>query len=90
MEGERINLTDKEMIILLSKQLEEAFTEIESLKGRVADLEKSSDSSEKIYTGKELYLLKYEENLSWSKLAKRTGKPVSTLQYQIRKYLDEI
>lgn len=89
---ERQNITDHELIQLQAKQLELAFQEIEVLKERVAELENThggSKDEKKVYTNRELYVLKYEDSLSWSKLSQRTGIPVSTLQYRVRKYLEE-
>ena len=88
IEGQKVGTN--ELFLIFSKQLEEAFKRIEYLENEVADLKKNAGNpdADKVYTDRELYELKYEDNLSWKQLAKRTGKPVSTLQYRIRRYTD--
>jgi hypothetical protein len=92
MENKRQAIDTNELVMLLSKQLEMAFQKIDELTQRVYTLEQNSGKSEenKIYTNRELYTLKYIDNLSWNKLNQRTGIPISTLQYRVRKYTESL
>ena len=42
------------------------------------------EKDRRVYTSEELADMK--KNMSWQSLAKRTGIPISTLQYRVRKY----
>lgn len=92
MENKRQTIDANELVMLLSKQLEIAFQKIDELTQRVYTLEQNNGKSEesKIYTNRELYTLKYIDNLSWNKLNQRTGIPISTLQYRVRKYMESL
>lgn len=62
------------------KDITHRLEQVEDALGEIVEIEKNR----RVYTAEELISLKKE--MSWQALSKRTGIPLSTLQYRIRKH----
>lgn len=62
------------------KDLANRFEKVEDALKDIVEIEQNR----RVYTSEELADMK--KNMSWQSLAKRTGIPISTLQYRVRKY----
>lgn len=62
------------------KDLANRFEKVEDTLKDIVEIEQNR----RVYTSEELADMK--NNMSWQSLAKRTGIPISTLQYRVRKY----
>ena len=65
------------------KQYKDIANRLEQVEDALNDIV-SIEQNRRIYTSDELLSLK--KSLSWQALSKRTGIPISTLQYRVRKY----
>lgn len=62
------------------KDLANRFEKVEAVLQDIVTIEQNR----RVYTSEELADMK--KNMSWQSLAKRTGIPISTLQYRVRKW----
>lgn len=62
------------------KDITHRLEQVEDALGEIVEIEQNR----RVYTSEELADMK--KNMSWQSLAKRTGIPISTLQYRVRKY----
>lgn len=65
------------------KQYKDITHRLEQVEDALKDIV-SIEQNRRVYTSDELLSLK--KSLSWKALSKRTGIPISTLQYRVRKY----
>ena len=65
------------------KQYKDIANRLEQVEDALNDIV-SIEQNRRVYTSDELLSLK--KSLSWQALSKRTGIPISTLQYRVRKY----
>ena len=70
-----------------TKRMSQIEQQIKELRSEIAKLDQLKIREGHIYSDEEIYRLK--SSMSWTKLSKRTGIPVSTLQYHYRRYLRE-
>ena len=65
------------------KQYEDIANRLDKVEAVLQDIV-TIEKDRRVYTSEELADMK--KNMSWQSLAKRTGIPISTLQYRVRKY----
>lgn len=65
------------------KQYKDLATRLDKVEAALKDIVEI-EQNRRVYTSEELADMK--KNMSWQSLAKRTGIPISTLQYRVRKY----
>ena len=65
------------------KQYKEIANRLDKVEAALKDIVEI-EQNRRVYTSEELADMK--NNMSWQSLAKRTGIPISTLQYRVRKY----
>ena len=71
------------VVVSTEKQYKDLANRFEKVEDALQEIV-SIEQNRRVYTSDELMSLK--KTLSWQALSKRTGIPISTLQYRVRKY----